>query len=126
MNAVEMARTAYAPTAAPIRTGRAIEYDVFARTTHRLKAAAAAGPARFPELAAALHDNRRLWTVLAGDVADADNDLPRDLRARIFYLAEFTVAHSRKVLDGEATADALVEINTAIMRGLRAQIGDAA
>jgi flagellar protein FlaF len=42
------------------------------------------------------------------------------LRARIFYLAEFTRAHTRKVLRRTAGPDALVEINLAVMRGLRA------
>ena len=45
--------------------------------------------------------------------------LPDDLRARIFYLAEFTDQHTRKVLNGRDTAGPLIEINTAIMRGLR-------
>lgn len=70
-------------------------------------------------MAEAIHENRRLWTILASDVVDKENGLPAQLRAQIFYLAEFTESHSRKVLAKEATADALVEINTAVMRGLR-------
>ena len=52
-------------------------------------------------------------------MAGAENELPQDLRARIFYLAEFTQAHSRKVLSEGASVDALVEINASVMRGLR-------
>lgn len=118
MNAFHLARTAYA-TAAPVRPPRSVEYDAFARVTERLTQAAG-GRADFPTLVSALAENQRLWTILATDVADADNALPEILRARIFYLAEFTRAHTRKVLRRTAGPDALVEINLAVMRGLRA------
>jgi flagellar protein FlaF len=88
-----------------------------------MRRAARAGRKAFPDLVAALHDNRRLWTILAVEVADEANALPRDLRARIFYLAEFIAQHTPKVLTREAGAEALIEINTAIMRGLRGQTG---
>ncbi len=55
---------------------------------------------------------------MAADVADNLNSLPAPLRAQIFYLAEFTEQHSTKVLNGKADSDVLVEINTAILRGL--------
>jgi flagellar protein FlaF len=114
-----MARTAYASSANPIRTPRGTEYEAFARITARLKAAGTAGSAGFAALVQALHDNRSLWTLLAADVAEADNGLTPDLRARIFYLAEFTFQHTSKVLAGEAGAEVLVEINSAVMGGLR-------
>lgn len=96
---------------------RRIEYDVIARITSRLKSAIEAG--KFGPLVEALHENRNLWRVLAIDVADADNELPKDLRARIFYLAEFTDAHTSKVIRRQDNAVPLLEINTAILRGLR-------
>lgn len=117
MNALDQARSAYAATAAPVRTPRATEYDAFARITRRLKASGR-DRKHFPALAAAITDNRKLWTLLAAEVAEPGNGLPADLRARIFYLAEFTEHQSRRILRGEATADVLVEINTAVMRGL--------
>ena len=113
-----MAKTAYTANQAPIRTPRGTEYEAFARITHRLKTASA-DTAPFPEFAAALHSNRQLWTLLAADVAERDNALPAELRARIFYLAEFTAQHTSKVLRGTDTADVLVDVNTAVMRGLR-------
>ena len=122
MNAMNMAKMAYTTNQAPIRTPRGTEYEAFARVTRRLKAAAEQGTAGFVQLAQAIHTNRQLWTMLAADVAEAENGLPRDLRARIFYLAEFTAQHSRKILRGEDTVDVLVEINTAIMRGLRNKV----
>jgi flagellar biosynthesis activator protein FlaF len=123
VNVIEQARQAYAPANNHLRTDRSTELQVFSLTTSRLRMAATATPFDFSALAAALHENRRLWTLLAADVADDDNGLTPDLRAQIFYLAEFTAYHSRKVLKGEATVDALVDINLAIMRGLSGHSG---
>ncbi|MCA8869491.1 MAG: flagellar biosynthesis regulator FlaF [Rhodobacteraceae bacterium] len=126
MNAAEMARTAYGQSRPSIRTDRSTEYDVFARITHNLKAAIERGKPGFTALVQALHENRKLWTILAADVAGNDNALPEQLRAQIFYLAEFTDMQSRKILAGTADAAILVEINTNIMRGLRSVRGLAA
>lgn len=118
MNAILRAQDAYRRQTQAIRTERSIEYDAFARITHRLKATASLGPGGFGELVSALHANRRLWTVLVTDVADKNNPLPPEMKARIVYLAEFTRLHGGKVLRGEASIDALIDINSAIMRGL--------
>ncbi len=119
MTQIAQQHWAYSDTAAPVRTGRGLEYDVLARITRRISEADRRG--HFPDLVAALHDNSRLWTVFATQVADRDNGLPRDLRARIFYLARFTHHHTPKVLSGAASVAPLVEINTAVMRGLRGE-----
>lgn len=123
MNAFQQARQAYGGPQAPTRTGRQAEHQVFSQVTARLRAAA--DGTDFAGVAAVLHDNRRLWTRLAADVADAANGLPGPLRAQIFYLAEFTAHHSRRVLKGEADLQALIDVNTAVMRGLGAQAAPA-
>lgn len=84
-----------------------------------MKTANAAGSPGFPTLALALQDNRALWAVLAADVADDGNALPLTLRRQIFALANFVTKFTSRVLTGAAAADALIDINTAIMRGLR-------
>jgi flagellar protein FlaF len=119
VNTTMMARSAYAASANPARTPRGTEYEAFARITARLRAASLAGTPGIPALADALHENRRLWTILASDVAESGNGLSPDLRARIFYLAEFTLQHTSRVLAGDGDAAILVDINTAIMGGLR-------
>ena len=119
MNVIEQARTAYSLSAAPIRTPRTTEYEAFARITRQIKDAMMASDQTYPRLVQALHENRKLWTLLAGEVSDSENQLPDTLRAQIFYLAEFTQQHSSKVLAQTATADVLVEINTSMMQGLR-------
>lgn len=123
MNAFDMARTAYTSPAAPIRTARGTEYSAFAKITHQLRAAAAQKKTKFSEFAKALDDNRRLWNLLAGDVASADNQLPKELRAQIFYLAEFTQQQTSNILKGKADEASLIDINTSIMRGLRHERG---
>lgn len=117
MNTAAMAKMAYQSSSrAPLRTPRGTEYEALAKVTHQLKNSLTSS---FSQLATALHENRRLWTVLAADVADHDNGLPDTLRAQVFYLAEFTFDHSRKVLLKGDDPSILIEINTAIMRGLR-------
>nr|WP_256365696.1 flagellar biosynthesis regulator FlaF [Thioclava sp. JE_KL1] len=113
-----MAKTAYSNPSQPMRTPRGLEFELFARITRRLKQVSSQG-APFAALAEAIFENRRLWTALAADVADPENGLPQDLRARIFFLHEFTQAHSRLVLSQDRSVDALIDVNTAIMRGLR-------
>ena len=79
-----LAQTAYAATA-PVRTSRGTEYAAFQKVTARMMRATVDGvpfgrtpPPRFQE-------NRRLWTVLATDLADDANALPDTLRARLLF-----------------------------------------
>lgn len=117
MNATILAQRGYAPTAAPLKSARRSEYEVIARITSRLRSAIE--DKDFNKLIHAMYENQKLWRKLAIDVADPDNLLPDELRARIIYLAEFTEHHSRKVIRREASAVPLVEVNTAILRGLK-------
>lgn len=118
MTAVAQARKAYEIGNPALRSPRSTEYEAFARVTRALKAAQDHGRSA-SETVRALHENRRLWTLLAASVADNDNGLPDDLRARLFYLYEFTTAHTRKVLRREAGIDPLIDVNAAVMAGLR-------
>ncbi|MEX1234572.1 MAG: flagellar biosynthesis regulator FlaF [Roseovarius sp.] len=119
MNAILKAQNAYGLSNQSIRTARGTEYDAVARITQKLKSAAQKAPEDMVALAGAISENRELWTLFAAQVADPENPLPKTLRASIFYLSEFTNLHSRKVLAREASANALIEINTSVMRGLR-------
>ncbi|MDA9207957.1 flagellar biosynthesis regulator FlaF [Octadecabacter sp.] len=118
MNIIEQARQAYSPQTSSLRIGRSAEHQLFSETTNRLRSAAAQLPKGFAAFAEAIHANRAIWTHFASQVADEENALSDDLRARIFYLSEFTAFHSRKVLKGEADIAPLIEINIAMMRGL--------
>ena len=116
---------AYAQPATPTRTPRAAEYEVIARITKHLSASAAQRTENYPAFIDALARNEQLWSTLAADVAESGNGLPQALRARLFYLYQFTTEHSRKVRAGDANPEVLVEINTAVLRGLRGEGGAA-
>lgn len=118
MNIIEQARQAYSPQTSALRTGRSAEHQLFSESTHRLRRTSAQLPRGFADFAEAIHANRAIWTHFAAQVADDENALSEDLRARIFYLAEFTSFHSSKVLKQQADIAPLIEINTAVMRGL--------
>lgn len=119
MNAILQARQAYAPGYGPARSPRSVELQLFGEITSRLRRASDCGS--FAQMAAALHENRRLWMRLAADVADSGNGLSAELRAQILYLAEFTNRHSRCVLRESADPSILIEINMAVMHGLDGQ-----
>lgn len=113
MNATLLAKSAYANARPHLRDPRAAEYEAFAQITAALSRAAS-----FSERASALQDNRQLWATLATDLAHPENGLPEDLRAQLLSLSRFTSQHTSKALAGAADVETLVEINTAIMRGL--------
>jgi flagellar protein FlaF len=114
------AQAAYARPEAPQRNYRALEYDLLARATKSLTLARS-DEASYAQLLGALDENLRLWSTLAADVAEPENSLPQKLRAQLFYLYEFTAGHSRAVRDKGASVEVLIDINTAVMRGLRGQ-----
>ena len=120
MSAAAHAQSSYAHPARPLKTPRDIEYDLMAGITGRLRSALPHAKGRLsPSLASALHDNSRMWAAFATDLAHPDNGFAADLRARLFSLAEFSLQHTARVLAGDATSDVLVDINMAVMRGLR-------
>ena len=109
-----------------VRTPRGTEYTLFAQITARLKALDESDLAGFPVLAAAVTDNQRLWGALAEDLMSDANSLPVPLRAQLVSLAEFVRRHSLAVLGGRARIGAHIDINTAIMKGLRGNLEAAA
>ncbi len=121
MDATSLAQRGYAENATSTRNERRSEYDVFARVTQGMRDAATKAKSNFPAYAAALDLNRRLWTALVVDVADPANPIPADLKARIVYLSEFTQQHTRKILRDGASVLPLLEINMAVMRGLKSE-----
>lgn len=123
MNALLQARTAYGVAEDATRTPRDAEYQAFARATRALTAAARTGTTAPGKLADALTLNRRLWMVLAADLATEGNQLPEALRIGLLGLAQFVLNHSDSVLNGTADIAPLIDVNTAVMRGLRGEDG---
>lgn len=121
MNALLYPKRGYSRPDATVRSLRSIEYEALARVTQKLSTAWKSRDSDHPALVRALSENLGLWSTLAADVASPGNSLPAPLRAKLFYLFEFSELHTNKVLDGTASVDVLVDVNTAVMRGLRGQ-----
>lgn len=126
MNAQNFAHTAYSKPQAPTRSARSVEYELLARITHQLRSTSLHRAENFSEFAGAIADNIRLWATFAADVAETANGLPPELRAKLFYLYQFTEIQSSKILAETADVAVLIDINTAVMRGLRGNAGGAA
>ena len=116
-----LANSVYNSSVRSIGSDRGVEYQIFSEVTRDLAAVHTSAHDYHAKLADALHRNMKLWTFLAGEVSIDANELPAKLRAGIFYLAEFTRHQTAKIRAGEADPKILVEINTMMMRGLRAR-----
>lgn len=124
MTAMQSAlRKHYAQPEAPQKTPRSLEYELIAKCTQRLITAWDSRRSQYFALMAALDANERMWSTLAIDVAQPSNGLPAKLRAQLFYLYEFTCLHSRAVREKDASVEVLIDINRAVMRGLRGDMG---
>ena len=121
MNAISQAMRGYAENAVSTRSDRRAEYEIIGKVTQQLRDRAIDRKSNFSALAEALHINQKLWTALVVDIADPKNPLPDDLKARIIYLAEFTAHHTRRVLREKASVLPLLEINMAVLRGLKTE-----
>jgi flagellar protein FlaF len=118
------AATAYANVATTVLDPRGIEQRIFQQANGRLMAARDPA-APFTILAEAIHINTQLWTLLAVDVLSDENTLPQSLRAQIASLAIYSQKTGRAVLQGNATVDDLIEINSAMIAGLDGDPGPA-
>ncbi|MBT8155769.1 flagellar biosynthesis regulator FlaF [Epibacterium ulvae] len=119
MNAQLKARNGYATANAQISTPKSFEYKIIARVTREIIEAAKKGKKGFPALLEAVEINRRLWRILEEDLLSADNQLPNDTKENLVYLAEFTRQYTPKIIRREAGVQPILEVNTAILRGLR-------
>ncbi|MEP3347193.1 MAG: flagellar biosynthesis regulator FlaF [Litoreibacter sp.] len=118
MNATLQAASAYGVNSRAFKTNRGIEIEILTKITRDIMNLSQERRDNFPHLVSVLHKNRQLWTALAIDVSSSENALTKEIRASIFYLSEFVNAHTKKVLSGKATTEALSEVNISIMRGL--------
>ena len=100
---------------------RDTEYRLFAEVTRAL--IDAAGASDLKTRVHALDWNRRLWTALATDCSSSDNRLPDQLRASIISLSMFVGRHTSETIRGGGSLDLLIEVNRAIMQGLKPGAG---
>lgn len=81
-----------------------------------------AGTSGTVEAVEAIHLNNQLWTALAADLAEPENGLPDEVKAGLLNLAIFSLRRGRACLSGEASTDALIDINLCVMKGLRGEV----
>ena len=122
MTTQQLARNSYKNSLKELASDKAIELRVFASITSRLRAADISEIGGMTKLAEALTDNAKLWNILLIDLTNPENPLPLDLKTSIISLAEFTQAHTLKVLAGLATHDVLIDINQSVINGLRTSL----
>ncbi|MEL6582739.1 MAG: flagellar biosynthesis regulator FlaF [Pseudomonadota bacterium] len=113
-----------------LNTPRALEYTAFSHTTSALSRAQ--NPTSHPSTPVdrtaqcaqrleALHRNLMLWTVIFAAVTDPGNQLPRALCGQIAELAQFVAKYTEQARKTDADLEPLIDINVAIMRGLRGE-----
>ncbi len=112
-----MSLKAYQTTQRTVEDPRDTEYRLFGQVTRALIEAKEKELSGV-ELLKALDWNRSLWRTLASDCSSDGNGLPDSLRAQIVSLSIFVSRHSSVVMRKQASIDALIDINRAIMQGL--------
>jgi flagellar protein FlaF len=103
-----------------LRSARDIEYDAFSRVTRMLRQSDRR--CTTSQTVQAVHLNNQLWTLLATDLSDPGNALTDDMRAGLISLAGFCIRHGHAALNGDASTDALIDINLNMMKGLRGEV----
>ncbi|MGE3301536.1 MAG: flagellar biosynthesis regulator FlaF [Hyphomonadaceae bacterium] len=112
-----MSIQAYQRASAQGETPREAEYRLFALITSGLIRASESRK-NISGLAEALHQNRRLWSLLAQDCADPENTLPKPLRAQIISLSLWVSRHTSAVMRDGSDIEPLIEVNRSVMQGL--------
>jgi len=97
---------------------REIEYRVLARATALLESASLpdAGPADLPN---AIHENRMVWTAFVADLAAPENGWEVAMKGRLLSLARWIFAESDRVIRENKPLQALIDVNRAVMAGLK-------
>lgn len=119
MNAHTQARNIYAASFVTTKTTRSIEFSVLAKTTRQLQQAAQNKSENFPHFVQALNNNRNLWSIFMNDLYDPDNGLDQNLKIQLIELGHFVQKQTSKILGDKASVRPLLDINAAILRGLK-------
>jgi flagellar protein FlaF len=117
-----MSLQAYQRVAAQAESSRETEYRLFGQVTRALIEAAQLDEKDFSGRMDALDWNRRLWTTLATDCADSDNELPDAVRAQIISISIWVARHTSAVMRKEEQIEPLIDVNRIIMQGLSGQV----
>lgn len=115
------AARSYADSARTAMPPRELEASALIKAAARLQSVADGWPATRDGLDEAVTHNRRLWTILAGAVADEASPLPENVKASVGALANFVFNQSIHLMVDPAPQQlsTLVLINREIAAGLR-------
>ena len=116
-----MSLQAYQRAAEQAEGPKQTEFRLFGVVTRALMDAAQKDATDVGGRMRALHWNRRLWTALAADCANPQNQLPVELRANIISLSIWVDKHTSDVMQKQAAIQPLIDINRIIMQGLSGQ-----
>jgi flagellar biosynthesis activator protein FlaF len=119
MDIAAQAANGYRAVRLQTQSPRHTEAQLFAEITAGLVRAQRAGKPGFQELVAMLHKNRTLWEALVADLALDSNTLPTPLKGQLIQLGHFVRQFTARVLKGEDDVQALIDVNHAILEGLR-------
>jgi flagellar protein FlaF len=97
---------------------RRIEFRLLAQVTGALRAAQAELDNR-PKLYNALIWNKKVWDAFMADLVDERNQLPGETRKSLLQLGAWVSKQTFAVMDGKAKVDALIEVNSNVMEGLK-------
>lgn len=119
MNSALVAAQRYSSLSEHTRNAKDLEYEVILGVTRELSKHSGPAKSDFPALTVALNKNERLWIEIGAQVADPENLLSANLRARLFYIAKFVTHQTSQVLSGAIGVESLIEMNVAVLRGLK-------
>jgi flagellar biosynthesis activator protein FlaF len=119
-----MSLRAYQTAQRRAETPREIEYRLFGQVTRALMDAQHLPRHEIAKRMDAIDWNRRVWSFMAGDCLDDNNQLPDQLRASIVSLSLWVGRYSSEVMQKGADIEPLIDINRTIMQGLAGQIDE--
>jgi flagellar protein FlaF len=119
-----MSLRAYQQASARAEKPRESEYRLFGQVTRALIEASRAAQDDLQTRIDAIDWNRRLWSALANDCAQPENQLPTHLRAQIISLSSWVRRYSSSVMRDNEPFDPLIDINRIMMQGLDGKVSD--
>ncbi|HKS86670.1 MAG TPA: flagellar biosynthesis regulator FlaF [Pseudolabrys sp.] len=110
----------YGAVAKQTANPRELEADLLLSAAARLQAIHDGWDDKRRDLAAALHYNRKLWSIFVTSATSAENQLPVGLRQNVANLGIFVFNHTLSVLANPRpeSLDSLININRELAAGL--------
>lgn len=111
---------AYQKVARQTENSRSVEFRLLGQVTAAL-IAASKKPIEAPKLVDALLWNKRVWDHFMIDLADVDNQLPKELRQSLIGIGVWVNREVKRCMSAMGECEALIEINQIVMKGLRGE-----